>query len=434
MLRTDLLAIQRGSPAVTLAHRRWPNITEVDHRYVEAVLDRGILCGATAPEITALQDEWAEYCQTRFCLAVNSGTAALHCAVAGVGVEPGDEVIVPVSTFIATPYAVAHQGAVPVFCDIHPESFNLDPSRIEERITSRTKAVIPVHLHGLPADMDEIRAIANRHGLGVIEDAAQSHGAEYRGRRTGGLGDVAVFSLNATKNLCGGEGGLLTTDDERIYAIARHLAIFGEDVVALAPGELRSYRSKGLGWNYRSSELPAALARAQLSRLDTITATAQRNAKILSEGLAGVPGLVPPQVPSDRTSVYYKYRVRIDSRAIGFDGSPVELRDRLLWALSAEGMAAGLWQTEPLAAYPAFRRPLRNWTPKQDTVATRPWDPQEYPAASEVLDSSFLIGSEPQPIFVQDAELMHQYVAACAKVMENLDVLLSCDYAAPVLR
>lgn len=433
-LSTERLAIEGGPSTVVAGHTRWPVISEVDRRYIERVLDRGILCGATAPEITALQDEWAEYCGTRFCLAVNTGTAALHCAAAAVGVEPGDEVIVPCLTFIATAYGMAHQGAVPVFCDVHPESFNLDPAKIEERITSRTKAIVPVHLYGLPADMDEIRAIASRHGLAVIEDAAQAQGAEYHGRRTGSLADVAAFSANATKILVGGEGGLLTTDEEQIYSVARHLAIFGEDVVALKPGEFRSYRSKGLGWNYRSSELPAALTRAQLSRLDVFTATVQRNAEILTKGLAEIPGLIPPVVPRDRTSVYLKYQVRIDAAALGFNGPRTELRDRLLYALQAEGVRAVLWQTELLPSFPAFRRALCTWAPKQDAVELQPWDPQEYPVASAILDSSLIIGSEGEPLFAQEAEVMHQYVAACAKVVENLDAVVSCSYDPPVLR
>lgn len=428
------LAINGGQPAVSGEHRRWPEVTDVDRRCIGEVLDRGVLCGATAPEITALQEEWAEYCGTRFCLALNTGTAALHCAAVGIGLEPGDEVVVPALTFVATAFGMAHHGAVPVFCDIQEDTYNIDPERIEERITERTKAIVPVHLHGLPADMEEIRSIARKHDLAVVEDAAQAHGATYRGRRTGSLGDVAIFSTNATKNLAGGEGGFLNTDNEEIFSIARHLAIFGEDVSALRPGEYRSYRSKGLGWNYRSSELPAALTRAQLSRLDAYTETAQRNGEILTRGLGEIRGLVPPLVPSDRTSVYHKYRVRIDGAGVGFTGKPTELRDRVLSALRAEGVDAVLWQTEPMPSYPAFRRPLVPWTPASDEVDLADWDPSEYPVASKILDSSIVLGSESQPPYVQTPEIMHQYVEACAKVMGELDGVLSAPYKAPVLR
>lgn len=425
---SERIAIAGGVPTVTAEQRKWPQISEIDRKYVQAVLDRGVLCGSFAPEVTSMQEEWSIYCGTRFTLVVNTGTAALHCAAAGVGIRPGDEVIVPAFTFSATAYGMAHQGAVPVFCDARPDTFTIDPSLIAERITSRTKAIVPVHMHGLPADMTEINALASEHGLAVVEDAAQSHGAVYQGRRTGGLADAGCFSLNATKGLSAGEGGLLTTDDERVFTIARHLAIFGEDVVPLEPGEFRSYRSKGLGWNYRGSELPVALARAQLLRIDEHVATAQRNARILTDGLAAIPGLRPPFVPEDRTSVYHKFRVRIDPDELGYTGPPAELRDRLVHALDAEHVRVALWHAEPVPAIPAFRRPLRTWAPEQDTVPCEPWDPAEHPVASHLLDASFLLGTEPEPLLVQDAETMHQYVEACAKVIRNLEAVLEAEH------
>jgi dTDP-4-amino-4,6-dideoxygalactose transaminase len=336
-------------------------------------------------------------------------------------------VIVPAHTYISTAAAVAQHGAVPVFCDIDELTFNIDPARIEERVTSRTAAIMPVHLNGLPADMEEIQAIADRHGLAVIEDAAQAHGAIYKGRLAGTLGDCAGFSLNATKNLIGGEGGLLVTDDPEIFAVARRFANRGEDVPNLGPGEFRvaSYVSHGLGYNYRTQELPAALARSQLRRLGQYTENAQRNAATLSQGLAGLPGLTAPYVPSDRTSVYYKYRLGLDPAALGWNGAASEFRDRLIRALRAEGVEALLWQIEPLPAYPAFRRAsYAAWTPALDDQPLFPWDPAEYPVASRVLDSSFIVGSEHHPIIVQSQSLMEAYLDAFAKVLTNLDAVL----------
>src|SRR5262245_10079921 len=215
MATVEKLAVLGGHTVVPPeSHRSWPDVRPEDREAVLAVLDRGILCGANAPEITALQREWAEYLGAEHCLALNSGTAALHCCLAAAGVREGDEVIVPAYTFGATAMAVVHQGAVPVFADIDPRTYNLDPAKAEEKITERTRAIVPVHLHGLPADMDEIHALAERHDLAVIEDAAQSHGATYNGRKTGTLAAYAAFSLNATKNLSGGEGGLFVTSEE----------------------------------------------------------------------------------------------------------------------------------------------------------------------------------------------------------------------------
>lgn len=423
---TAPLAIAGGEPVVPRgSHRLWPEIDESDHRAVAAVLDRGVLCGTTAKEVVGLQKEWARYCGARHCLATASGTAALHCAVAAVGVEAGDEVIVPALTFIASAYAVVHQGAKPVFCDIDPRTYNIATDAIEALVTPRTRAIMPVHVHGLPADMDEVRAIARAHGLAVVEDAAQAHGASYRGQPVGTLGDAAAFSLNATKNLVGGEGGLFVTDDDEGFRIARRLALFGEDADRREGGS-PAYLSHGLGWNYRCTEMAAAVARAQLRRLDGVTRRAQENARVLSAGLAPLEGVVAPPEPPDRTCTWHKYRVAIEPRALGYEGPPTELRDRVVRALAAEGVAAGYWHTHPLPANPAFRRrELRPWSPRVESEELEPWDPQRFPAASRALDTSFVLGSERAPICAQSPELMRRYADAFAKVIDNVDVLMA---------
>ncbi len=323
MRTSAALAIAGGQPAVAPgSHARWPEITAADRAALTRVLDRGVLWGPNAPEVTALEQEWAQYVRSRHCLLTNSGTAALHCAVVAAGIRPGDEVIVPAFSFVASPMAVLQAGAVPVFCDIDPSTFTIDPRLIEGHITERTRAVMPVHVHGLPADMAEIGAVAARHGLAVIEDAAQAHGATYRGERVGSLGDVAAFSLNGSKHLPAGEGGLFVSDDDEAAVAARRLAMFGEDTPPLGPDQTRSYWSHGLAWNYRSHELSAALARSQLRRLDDHVAGAQRNAEILSAGLTALPGLRPPEVPGDRTCVFYRYRLVIDPESSGLPGLP----------------------------------------------------------------------------------------------------------------
>jgi perosamine synthetase len=428
---TDQLAIAGGAPTVDRRlHRRWPDIRDEDRAAIEAVLDRGILHGAQAPEIKGLEHDWSHYLGVDHCLALNSGTAALHAACAAIGIQPGDEVIVPAFTFIATPHAVAHQGGVPVFCDVDPWSYNIDPSQIERHITPRTRAIMPVHMHGLPADMDEIMAIAARYGLEVIEDACQAHGARYHGKLVGTIAPTAAFSLNGTKNLAGGEGGLFVTQDPTYFLTARRLSEFGEDVEEdLPPTELgasRSYWSYGLGWNYRTQELPAAMARSQLRRLDEYNAVAQRNAEILTKGLEEIPGVVPPHVPEDRTSVYHKYRIRLVPTALDTDVSAVALRDSVLFALRAEGVEAVVWQLDALKAYPAFRRDtIHTWHPRDDKEPLRPWDRQTFPATAEMLDTSMVIGSMEHPLFIQDGALMERYVAAFARVMEHLPAALS---------
>jgi perosamine synthetase len=412
------LAMSGGAAAVPDgAHRRWPEITEEDRAAIARTLDSGELWGPNAPEVTALQEEWARYVGAEFCLMTNSGTAALHCGLAAAGVEPGDEVIVPAFSFVATAMAVLHQGAVPVFCDIDPGIHTIDPRRIEALIGPRTRAIVPVHVHGLPADMDEVNAIARRHGLAVVEDAAQAHGATYRGARTGTLGDSAAFSLNGSKNLSAGEGGLFVTNSGDALRTARRLAIFGEDVPRIPPGRYRAYRSHMVGWNYRGHELTAALARSQLTRLDRFNRTAQRNAALLNAALAAHPGLQAPHVPDDRSCVFYRYRAVLDPHELGFAGPPRELRDRLLFALQREGVAASLWQLAPLPAQPVFRdRRHPSWDPTAHTVTSR------------LLDSSIVIGTAEHPLFNQPENLMHSYAEAFEKVMSDLETVFTADY------
>jgi dTDP-4-amino-4,6-dideoxygalactose transaminase len=326
--------------------------------------------------------------------------------------------------------AVIHAGAVPVFCDIDPQLHTIDHRLIEERITDRTRAVMPVHVHGLPADMDEIRTVAGRHRLAVVEDAAQAHGALYRGVRVGALGDAAGFSLNGSKHLPAGEGGLLVTNNHDASIAARRLAIFGEDTPPLpSAAHTRAYWAHGLGWNYRSHELTAAVARSQLRRLDDHIATAQRNAAILTEGIDGLPGFVPPWVPEDRSCVYYRYRIRLAAEQIGFDGPPLELRDRILCALRAEGVAADLWQLLPLPAQPALRRArYLPWQPARAAEPLVPWDPQEHPESMRLLESSIVIGTAEHPIFAQPLSIAERYVEAFEKVVEQIDFVLTADY------
>jgi dTDP-4-amino-4,6-dideoxygalactose transaminase len=207
----------------------WPIITDEDKKMVMECMESGIFTGPYGPQVRGAETEFAEYLGVKHVLMVNSGTAALHMAVAVAGIGPGDEVIVPSFTFLATALAVLHNNAVPVFVDIEPRAFMLDPSKIEGRITSRTKAIIPVHLHGQCADMDAINEIAKKHNLIVIEDTAQAHGAKYKGKLAGTLGDMSIFSVQASKNLASGEGGFFVTNNDEMANFANRMRLFGQD-------------------------------------------------------------------------------------------------------------------------------------------------------------------------------------------------------------
>jgi dTDP-4-amino-4,6-dideoxygalactose transaminase len=430
---SERLAINGGTPTVPAGlHRAWPRILPEDKAAVLAVLDRGIVGGAEAPEAVGLQQEFAAYLGARHCLATNSGTAALHLALLALDIQPGDEVITSAFSFSATAMAILHALAVPVFADIRPATYTLDPGHVEQLISPRTRAIIPVHIHGLPADLDEITAIAERHGLAVIEDACQAHGASYKGQRVGSIGRMSAFSLNYTKSFPGGEGGLFVTNDDGLARRANMFRIFGERTEQLDDELFRPYHSYVIGYNYRTQELPAAFARSQLRRLDDNNARAARNAARLTDGLAGLRGVHPPHVPEDRTHVFQKYRVRLHPEEMGLKADDVTVRDRVLLALRAEGVEAVLWHTTPLPAYPLFQQrtgfgggriPWAVPPADRDVV----YDPADYAEATRLLNCSVLLGSERHPLCAQDEQVMDYYIAAFHKVYNTLDALVADD-------
>jgi dTDP-4-amino-4,6-dideoxygalactose transaminase len=427
---SERLAIHGGAPTVPQGrHQVWPRILPEDKAAVLAVLDRGIVGGAEAPEAVALQQEFAAYTGTAHCLATNSGTAALHLALLALDLAPGDEVITSAFSFSASALAILHALAIPIFADIRPDTYTIDPAQVERLITPRTRAIIPVHIHGLPADLDEIMAIAERHGLPVIEDTCQAHGATYEGKRAGSIGRAGAFSLNYTKSLPGGEGGLLVSNDGDLMRRANMFRIFGERTDRLDDELFRPYHSYVIGWNHRTQELPAAFARSQLHRLDEANARAARNAARLTAGLSGLPGVHPPHVPEDRTHVFQKYRVRLHPEEMGLAVDDKALRDGMLLALRAEGVEAVLWHTTPLPAYPVFQQRAGfgghfPWTvPPASREIT--YDPNGYPEATRLLNCSLLIGSERHPLCGQHEDLMDEYIAAFHKVYHALDEVLA---------
>jgi dTDP-4-amino-4,6-dideoxygalactose transaminase len=258
------------------------------------------------PEVKAFEEEFAAYCQTDHSVGVNTGTSALHLAMLAAGIGPGDEVITIPFTFVATAAAVAYAGATPVFVDIDPVSYTMDPSKIEAAITPRTKAILPVHLYGQVADMDPIREIARRHGLIVIEDAAQAHGAEYRGRRAGSLGDIGCFSFYPGKNLGAyGEGGAITTNNAEYARRVRMLRDWGTE---------QKYHHELKGYNFRLEEIQAAILRVKLRHLEDWTEARRMRAGDYDELLASSALGIPRQMDYAR-HVYHVYAVRTKDRA-----------------------------------------------------------------------------------------------------------------------
>lgn len=284
-------------------------------------------------EVAAFEREFAAYCGAEHGIGVNSGTSALHLALLAAGVGPGDEVITVPFTFVATVSAICYTGARPVFVDIDPQRFTMDPSALEAAVSERTKAIIPVHLYGQPADMDPILAFARRHGLVVIEDAAQAHGAEYRGRRAGSLGDLGCFSFYPGKNLGAyGEGGLVTTGNADYARTLRMLRDWGAE---------KKYEHVLKGYNYRLEGIQGAVLRVKLRHLEAWTEARRANAARYDAALAGR-GVATPWASPAARHVYHIYAVRTPRRAHWQE------------ALREQGIQTGIHYPTPVHLLPAF--------------------------------------------------------------------------------
>jgi dTDP-4-amino-4,6-dideoxygalactose transaminase len=305
-----------------------PDIDEAEIAAVTEVLRSGMLAGGR--RVAELEARWAEFIGVRHAIAVSNGTVAEMCVFAGLGLGAGDEVITVGHTFNATVSSILYTGARPVFVDIDPETYDIDPDRVAAAITPRTKAICPVHLFGLPADMDPLVELAERHGLTIVEDACQAHGAAYRGRRVGSFGH-GTFSLYGTKNMTTGEGGLITTDDD---ALADWIRLYRNQ------GMRERYHHEILGYNFRLTDIAAAIGLCQLDKLERNTERRRAIAARYDAAFAGLP-VVVPSVPADRTHVYHQYTL---------DVGPA--RDAIVADLAAAGVSTGIYYPIPVHRQP----------------------------------------------------------------------------------
>lgn len=349
------VAIFGGTPVRTRPFPPYPLIGEEEKRAVMEVLESGRLstfAASTGQEflggkkIREFEDNFTRYHGMQHAIAVNSATAGLHIALAAAGVGPGDEVIVPPYTFTATASSVLMANAIPVFADVDPHTYCLDPGKIKDAITERTKAIIPVHLLGHPAEMDEIMAIAADHHLVVVEDCAQAPGAEYKGSRVGTIGQLGVFSFQETKNMITGEGGMVLTNDPWLAERCRMLRNHGEAIVA---GKSRQYLSNMVGWNYRMTEMEAAIGVEQLKKLDQMNQERMRLASYLTERLSTFDGLEISPPASHVKHVFHVYSMRYDATRVGV------ARDTFVRAIRAEGIPVGTGYPHPLYENPVFK-------------------------------------------------------------------------------
>lgn len=299
---TSLAASPSAGPAPERIPVNEPDLSGNEERYVLDAVKSGWI--STGRYVRQFEERFAAFCGTRYAVTTTSGTAALRLAMMGLRIQPGDEVLLPTLTIAATAFAVCFSGATPVLVDSEPETGNLDPELLEARITPRTRAIIPVHLYGHPADMAPILDIARRHTLYVVEDAAEAHGAEYRGARAGGMGHLNCFSFYANKIITTGEGGMLTTNDEELADRVARLK-------DLCHSKERRFVHTEVADTLRMTNLQAALGVAQMERVEGFLQHKRWMARLYGELLGGVEGLkLPPEAPDVR-SVYWMYSVRV---------------------------------------------------------------------------------------------------------------------------
>jgi perosamine synthetase len=320
------------------------NLPEIGEEEIEAVVKvmrSGPLTNAlgAGPAVTKFEENYAKFAGVKHAVAVNSGTAALHSAIVAAGVKPGDEVILPSFTFVATAEAVVMAGGKPVFTDIDPETYNISPVEIKKNVTKQTRAIVPVDLYGFSADVKPIREIAEEHGLVVVEDAAQAHGATYKGKHAGVFSDAACWSLYASKNITTGEGGVVTTDSDEVAETLRLIRTHGEKA---------KYASLMIGHNYRMSEIQAAIGLVQLEKLPVFVAKRRKNAQRLTKILAKTERLQLPKETKEQLHSWYLYTVRL------IDSDDAE-RDEILEELKKKGIGAAAYYVHPVHTMPYYQ-------------------------------------------------------------------------------
>ena len=315
-----------------------PILGKEEETAVKEVLKSGII--ASGPKTELFEKEYAKYVCVKHAVAVTNGTVALDVALKSLKIGPGDEVITSAFSFVASSNCILFQNAKPVFADIDPKTFNIDPSDVAEKITAKTKAVIPVHMFGQPAKMDALKEITEDKKIFLVEDAAQAHGAEYKGKKVGSIGTVGCFSFYATKNMTTGEGGIITTSDSKLADRARLL---------INHGQSQKYLHERLGYNYRITDICAAIGLVQLKKVDGFNEKRRANAKLLSDGIQKISGLIVPFEDNDSKHVFHQYVIKIE------DSYGLE-RDELADRLAEQGVGVALHYPFPIYGQPLYQK------------------------------------------------------------------------------
>jgi len=428
MSNSNTLALLGGTPVRTAPVPSYNTIGDEEKRAVMDVLDSGELSGFIAypgdefwggPRVRALEKQFCETFKIKHALTVNSATSGLHCALSAMNIGPGDEVIVPPYTMSASATTALMCGAVPIFADIDDEIFCLDPVSVAANITPHTKVIVAVNLYGHPAPLLELRALADKHGLFLLEDNAQAPAATLNGHFTGTIGDAGVFSFNRHKTMQSGEGGVLITNNDAIALKAALMRNHGE--VVARPMNLTDIVNT-IGVNYRMTEMEAAVALCQFNKLDHLNEHRIAMADYLSQELSNIDGITPPKVRDGAKHVYYFYAMKYDERIMGIP------RELFTQAVSAEGVPLRPGYLRPLYLEPLYQKkicfgPSGFPFTANDRNEEITYAPGLCPVCEQLEEKELMItGFIFPPLDTSD---MDQFLEACAKVRDNRDALIA---------
>lgn len=423
----DKLALLGGTPLRTEPLPPYNTIGDAEKQEVMNVLDSGELSGFIAyagdefyggKQVQALEQQFKDYFGVKHAISVNSATSGLHCAVAATGIGPGDEVIVPPYTMSASATCVLFTGAVPIFADIEPDMFCLDPIEVEKNITPYTKGIVAVNLFGLPAALDELRAIADKHGLFLIEDNAQAPAAKYKDRTTAVVGDAGIFSFNRHKVMQSGEGGMITCNDDTLAQKMRLIRNHGEVVVR--PMGFKDIQNT-VGLNYRMTEMEAAVARHQFAKIDDLNAQRIELCDRITQNLSEIDGITPPKVREGCSHVYYFYSMLYDEKTVGIP------RDLFVQAVCAEGFPLRGGYVAPIYMEPVYQQKICfgdkgypfTASPRNDEIS---YEKGLCPVVERLYEKELILTPFMYPPLTLDD--MDAFTNAMKKVVLNKDALL----------
>lgn len=397
------LALLGGTQTKGKAFPHWPQYDETERELLLEVLDSRKWWRTEGTKTRQFEQDFAAYHQAKHGIAITNGTHAIEVTLAAIGIQPGDEVIVPDSTFVATASAVLFAGALPVLVDVEQDTYNLDPDAVEAAITEKTRAIIAVHMGGMAADLDRLLAIAERHNLILIEDSAHAHGSEWRGKKIGAIGRAGTFSFQSSKTITAGEGGMIISNDDAFERAARSTHDCGR-----LPGEW-FYSHYSYGSNYRLSEWQGAILLAQLTRLEDQTARRDQNGRLLDQLLADVDGLTPQRRrPENTRNGHYAYIVHYDQSK--FSNVPTK---RVIEALKAEGIPNQA-SYPPLHALDVFKSgAYRSRLSGEQRTQAHPFMEQAFPNSVRAFAETIWV---PQYALLGDEEDMHEIAQAFRKV------------------